>query len=62
MPDVRVRWRERLVLAFALAASAPLPAQNQDIVPAERLAARQWYRDAKFGLFIHWGVYSLLGN
>ena len=38
------------------------PAKAQDVVPGERLAAREWYRDAKFGLFIHWGVYSLLGN
>src|ERR1043165_1173 len=25
----------------------------------ERLA---WFRDARFGMFIHWGVYSGLGN
>jgi alpha-L-fucosidase len=24
--------------------------------------ARRWFEDAKFGLFIHWGVYSLLGK
>lgn len=28
----------------------------------ENLAAREWFQDAKFGLFIHWGVYSLLGR
>lgn len=22
----------------------------------------QWFRDAKFGMFVHWGVYSLLGR
>ncbi len=22
----------------------------------------QWFRDAKFGMFIHWGVYSMLGR
>src|SRR3954471_1321479 len=22
----------------------------------------QWFRDAKFGLFVHWGLYSALGN
>lgn len=22
----------------------------------------QWFRDAKFGMFIHWGVYSVLGD
>ena len=29
---------------------------------AENLAARQWFQDNKFGLFIHWGVYSVLGK
>ena len=33
-----------------------------DAVPAERVAARQWFRDAGFGMFIHWGVYSQLGQ
>jgi alpha-L-fucosidase len=40
----------------------PLAAQSTETVPTERLAARQAYRDARFGLFIHWGVYSLLGQ
>jgi alpha-L-fucosidase len=26
------------------------------------LQARQWFQDNKFGLFIHWGVYSVLGK
>jgi len=29
---------------------------------AENLQARQWFQDNKFGLFIHWGVYSVLGR
>ena len=33
-----------------------------DSVPAERRAASDWYQDARFGMFIHWGVYSLLGQ
>jgi alpha-L-fucosidase len=28
----------------------------------ENLAARQWFQDAKLGLFIHWGVYSVLAD
>ena len=28
----------------------------------ENLEARKWFEDAKFGLFIHWGVYSILGD
>ena len=27
--------------------------------PAERDARMQWWRQAKFGMFIHWGVYSV---
>ncbi|MCO6045516.1 alpha-L-fucosidase [Aeoliella sp. ICT_H6.2] len=27
--------------------------------PAERDARMEWWRDAKFGMFIHWGVYSV---
>ncbi|HEX2520529.1 MAG TPA: alpha-L-fucosidase [Terriglobia bacterium] len=30
--------------------------------PAANLASRQWFQDAKFGLFIHWGIYSVLGD
>jgi len=25
----------------------------------ERNARMQWWRDARFGLFIHWGLYSI---
>lgn len=28
----------------------------------ENLAARRWFQDAKFGLFIHWGASSVLGD
>ena len=32
-------------------------------IPSEaNLAAREEFRDMKFGLFIHWGIYSLLGD
>jgi alpha-L-fucosidase len=34
-----------------------------DYKPApENLKAREWFQDSKFGLFIHWGVYSVLGK
>jgi len=45
--------------AVVLLSTAPLAsAQNLDSVPAERLAAREWFRNAKLGMFIHWGAYS----
>jgi alpha-L-fucosidase len=46
-----------IVVALLLARAAPA----QNAVPAERVAAREWFRDARFGMFIHWGVYSQLG-
>jgi alpha-L-fucosidase len=53
----------RLVpLVTCLALAAPLAAETTDAVPEERLRARDRYRDARFGMFIHWGVYSLLGD
>lgn len=39
-----------------------VPAQTSAPIPLERTAARDWFRDAKFGMFIHWGVYSQLGQ
>jgi len=45
-----------MVLAGAVAANA-----QTDSVSRDRLAAREWYQDARFGMFIHWGVYSQLG-
>jgi alpha-L-fucosidase len=37
--------------------------QAQTYQPApENLQAREWFQDARFGLFIHWGVYSVRGE
>ena len=36
---------------------------QQGYIPSdENLEARAWFKDARFGLFIHWGVYSVLGD
>lgn len=51
-----------VVLGGTSLGSAPVAAQQPPGVPAERLAARRWFQEAKFGMFIHWGVYSLLGQ
>lgn len=48
-----------LILISNLAPFADQPAY----VPSEsNLKAREWFQQAKFGLFIHWGLYSLLGD
>ena len=46
-----------LSLVFLLA----VPAVGYEPTP-ENLAAREWFQDAKFGLFVHWGTYSVLGD
>ena len=48
-----------VTVAACLLASA-LPAEYKP-APAN-LAARQWFQDARLGLFIHWGIYSVLGD
>jgi alpha-L-fucosidase len=56
----RNRYFRSAALIILLGAPPVLAAQEP--VPAERVAAREWYRDAGFGMFVHWGVYSLLGQ
>ena len=46
----------------ALLAVTPAAAQSKYVPAPENLKAREWFQDAKFGLFIHWGVYSVLGD
>jgi alpha-L-fucosidase len=53
---------KRIFITAALAVSAPLLAQSGYQPSASNLAAREWFQDARFGMFIHWGVYSVLGD
>ena len=39
------------------AAESANPYENE--TPAEKDARLKWWREARFGLFIHWGVYSV---
>lgn len=53
--------RTAIQLAGAAASSLALPAAPYQ--PSEaNLKAREWFQNAKFGLFVHWGVYSVLGK
>ena len=53
-----------IAIILSLILIAPSLAQNTGIpgyTPTpENLSSREWFRDARFGLFIHWGVYSVL--
>jgi alpha-L-fucosidase len=60
----------RRILIVALLSGAALSlllpwvsAQEADYQPSEEnLKAREAFQDEKFGLFIHWGIYSVLGQ
>src|SRR3977135_885646 len=61
---IHLRLRS-LALAAAIAGAQATCAQSkqESYTPSpENLKARTWFQNAKFGLFIHWGVYSVLGN
>jgi|SRR5271165_2827792 len=51
-----------LCLLAALVLAEPNAVGQSDYTPApENLKARKEFQDARFGMFIHWGVYSVLG-
>lgn len=54
------------IAVAACVCTASVPAEEQgDVgyVPTkENIEARQWFQDAKFGLFVHWGVYCLMAK
>jgi len=62
----------RLLGSTALAANAlgstmwALPQDEQPQEPpdvvADRARRMQWWHEATFGMFIHWGLYSLIGH
>lgn len=59
------RVNRTLATGMFLLGASPLAATAQnvgDAIPPERVAARAWFQDARFGMFVHWGVYSLLGQ
>src|SRR5256884_5077348 len=50
------------IVCAMLATFTSASAQETYTPTPENLRARVWFQDAKFGLFIHWGVYSVLGD
>jgi alpha-L-fucosidase len=52
--------RRAAALLFACLPLAAARAQAPYVPAPENLAARLWFQDAKFGMFIHWGISSLL--
>ena len=73
MEIIRGRNLVRAAISAACFAAAALTAAVASAAPAARTASLgilsktspaiyrvpEWYRDAKFGIFIHWGLYSV---
>lgn len=57
---LKTRFLFALVLVTALCSDSLPAAENSKKESQEMKNARmQWFRDAKFGMFIHWGLYSV---
>src|SRR5205807_9486000 len=59
--DMSLRHIGVLVLILCCAGRLH-PARAQDVAhetPAQRDARMAWWRDARFGMFIHWGAYAV---
>jgi alpha-L-fucosidase len=52
----------KLLLPIFLFVAFAAKAQTIYTPAPENLKTREWFQDARFGLFIHWGVYSVLGD
>lgn len=57
--EQHMKWLIQMI--FSLFLIPTLIFGEQSYQPTEQnLQARQWFQDSKFGLFIHWGAYSVL--
>src|SRR5436309_15643862 len=59
------RRLRRAILAISALFCLAAPVLAEDAAPDPGRAPdpdREWFQDSKFGLFIHWGVYSVLGR
>ncbi len=55
--------KQIIIIALLLFGLTNGVSAQTDYQPTQsNLEARQWFDEAKFGLFIHWGVYSILGD
>ncbi|HTY59922.1 MAG TPA: alpha-L-fucosidase [Bacteroidota bacterium] len=54
-----MRYRRLMMLALLVGGAAALRAGNGEESRADHDARMAWWREARFGLFIHWGLYAV---
>jgi len=57
--NIRTMTRKILCLAICISACVSLPVRAEDAQAAARI---HWWRDAKFGMFLHFGLYAIPGR
>lgn len=55
-------WLQRTLIALALVASTHTMAQTGYQPSPDNLKARELFRDRGFGIFLHWGIYSMFAQ
>src|SRR5437667_3370503 len=58
----RALWLTAAILAAILLGPGPVSTGAAPLGSSEWTPQQQWFHDARFGMFIHWGVYSVLGD
>ncbi len=55
-------YKRMMIVAATLTLYTPCPAPAQNLASAPNAARLAWWREARFGMFIHWGPVSLKGT
>jgi alpha-L-fucosidase len=58
---MKLKHQFLLAIMWLLVTESALAQWKYEPTP-ENLKNREWFQNAKFGLFVHWGVYSVLGD
>lgn len=59
---MRIQKSFAAVFALSILSITVLRAQEGYVPTQENLDNREWFQDNKYGLFVHWGVYSIMGG
>lgn len=53
------QWGKGASASRAITATYGMPTYNDSAASVNQHESPNWFRDAKFGIFIHWGLYSI---
>ena len=56
------RWLSFVLPCLVVLVAPSATAQEGYTPPPANLAARAWFQEARFGLFVHWGAYAVAGD